>query len=200
MSVRFRLVNMLESGASGTGCRRSARSRGRGARPPRRTASRRPRRPCPSRIGSSSLGYSCGSYSRSASWMMTMSPVTAANPVRRAAPLPRLRSCRTRRHRPAAASSRKASPVPSVEQSSTTTISFSRGTAFTRERISRIVPISLYAGMTTDSFILHLGGSSEIPSSRFGFSFGLSSGPASPSPFFRIRAPPCPAGDPPPVR
>ena len=42
----------------------------------------------PAAIGSSSLGYSFGSYSRSASWTMTMSPVACLKPVRSAAPLP----------------------------------------------------------------------------------------------------------------
>ena len=42
----------------------------------------------PSAIGFTSLGYSLGSYSRSASWTMTASPVAAAKPVRSAAPFP----------------------------------------------------------------------------------------------------------------
>ena len=43
---------------------------------------------CPSRIGWISRGYSAGSYSRSASWMTTTSPVTWRTAVRTAAPLP----------------------------------------------------------------------------------------------------------------
>ena len=45
------------------------------------------------------------------------------------------------------------SRVPSVEPSSTITISFSRGTACTWRTSSRIVFASLYTGITTDSFM-----------------------------------------------
>ena len=43
----------------------------------------------PLSIGASSFGQSSGSYSRSASWMSTRSPVTCSSPVRIAAPFPR---------------------------------------------------------------------------------------------------------------
>ena len=38
--------------------------------------------------GARSLGYSFGSYSKSASWIMTSSPLAWAMPVRSAAPWP----------------------------------------------------------------------------------------------------------------
>ena len=50
----------------------------------------------PTRSASVSCGYSSGEYSRSASWMIIMSPVTAAKPRRSAAPLPPLRGWRSR--------------------------------------------------------------------------------------------------------
>ncbi len=42
----------------------------------------------PARIGASITGYSAGSYSRSASWMIATSPVISEIAVRIAAPLP----------------------------------------------------------------------------------------------------------------
>ena len=39
-------------------------------------------------MGSTNAGIWCGSYSRSASWMITMSPAAPAIPVRSAAPFP----------------------------------------------------------------------------------------------------------------
>src|SRR2546426_5179177 len=76
MSVRFRLVNMLDSRVSNrlpTACQKNSTRR---APPWKRdpyTASARP-----SRIGSSNLTSSPGSYSRSASWATTTCPVVAA--------------------------------------------------------------------------------------------------------------------------
>ena len=51
----------------------------------------------PRSTGARSFGQSSGSYSRSASWMSTRSPVTCSSPVRIAAPLPRLSVCVTTR-------------------------------------------------------------------------------------------------------
>ena len=75
-------------------------------------------RALPRSTGASSFGQSSGSYSRSASWMSTRSPVTCARPVRIAAPLPRLRSWVTTRT-VLSASWRSTSRVPSVLPSST---------------------------------------------------------------------------------
>ena len=49
----------------------------------------------PSRIGWISWGYCAGSYSRSASWTITIWPVACWKPVRRAAPLPWFLSWKT---------------------------------------------------------------------------------------------------------
>ena len=83
----------------------------------------------PSAIGASSFGYSCGSYSRSASWTMTTSPVAAANPVRSAAPLPWLRSWYNTRTLAGKVVFCRSSRVPSLEQSSTRMRSFSTATS-----------------------------------------------------------------------
>ena len=47
----------------------------------------------PSSSGPITVGYSSGSYSRSASWTITNGNVTSAKPVRSAAPLPWLTAC-----------------------------------------------------------------------------------------------------------
>jgi len=111
---------------------------------------------------------------------MTMtSPLAAASPVCKAPPLPRLRSCSSTRHwnravplttrsLPSASSSRAASAppspstcsrshsrVPSRDPSSTMTISFATPgkAATTLTRHGPMVKRSLYAGMSTVSFI-----------------------------------------------
>ena len=95
-------------------------------------------------IGASSTGYSCGSYSRSASWMITTSPVAAAMPVRRAAPLPMFFSWRMILSTKGAISLARMSRVPSLEKSSTMMISFSgTGELRTRSTMVRIVLASL---------------------------------------------------------
>jgi len=72
-------------------------------------------------------GYSAGSYSRSASWTIAMSPVMCSIAVRMAAPLPRLTGCVTTRIRGSApASSRRMSAERSVLASLTQTSSISR--------------------------------------------------------------------------
>src|SRR5436190_2812774 len=81
-------------------------------------------------------------------------PVAWRKPVRSAAPLPRFTGWYTTRSggRDAghdAAISRRASRVPSREQSSTTMISWTIGTSATRRRIWAIVEISLKHGITT---------------------------------------------------
>src|SRR5437870_5106419 len=103
-----------------------------------------------------SRGYSAGSYSRSASWMIAMSPLTCGTAALTAAPLPWLCAWKTSTRRfagvsgVAARSSSSTTRVPSVEQSSTTMISFGMGTAMTRSRRVRTVPTSLYTGTITD--------------------------------------------------
>ena len=112
----------------------------------------------PSRIGWMSPGMSRGSYSRSASWTMTMSPLAAAKPARNAAPFPMFcgcsRSCTSfeprwapglgsQRASPWSRSSASSSRLPSVEPSSTSTSSLSKSTATTRWTISRNVATSL---------------------------------------------------------
>src|SRR5437867_1141151 len=114
-------------------------------------------------MGARSLGYSAGSYSRSASWTRTMSPVASRKPRRRAAPFPWFPSWKrtrisffssavpSRRVSARSASSRRRnSRVPSVDPSSTTRISLGMATAWTRWRISGRVRRSLYTGTTTD--------------------------------------------------
>src|SRR5579859_6278434 len=54
---------------------------------------------CPFRIGVSSCVYSAGSYSRSASWMMTYRPRASLSAVRTADPLPALTRCLSARTR-----------------------------------------------------------------------------------------------------
>ncbi len=83
-------------------------------------------------MGRISLGYSSGSYSRSASCTMTSSPVAAAKPVRSAAPLPWLRSWYSTVTLAGNAVRCRSSRVPSVEQSSTSTMSLSTATRCTR--------------------------------------------------------------------
>ena len=96
-----------------------------------------------------SRGYSDGSYSRSASWMMTMSPVTRPMAARTAAPFPRFRGRKSSVRRlsgvsgMAAWTSSSAVGVPSVEPSSTTMISFGMRTAMTRSSSVRTVATSL---------------------------------------------------------
>src|SRR4051812_23317931 len=106
----------------------------------------------PRKIGASSLGQSSGSYSRSASWIRTRSPVTCSRPVRIAAPLPRLAVCFT--------TLTVESPswlstcwVPSELPSSTITNSRSTGssTARIRRMISTTVVRSLNTGTITES-------------------------------------------------
>jgi hypothetical protein len=72
--------------------------------------------------------------------------------VRRAAPLPWLRSCRCRRIRcSAAAAFVKTSNVPSVEQSSTNTTSATHGCASTSFRTASTVARSLKTGTITET-------------------------------------------------
>src|SRR5262245_47326907 len=103
-------------------------------------------------IGASNFGQSFGSYSRSASWISTRSPVTCSRPVRIAAPFPRLRSWRTTRT-VLSASWLSTSRVPSLLPSSTSTNSRSSGmsTARIRRTISATVLRSSYTGTMTDS-------------------------------------------------
>ena len=88
-----------------------------------------------------------------------MSPLTAANPARSAAPLPPLCGCSSSVNPSSRCSACRLSRVPSVEQSSTTMSSSRSGTASTRRMISSIVSRSLNAGMTTDSSGSASGGS-----------------------------------------
>ena len=106
----------------------------------------------PSRTGPRRRGISCGSYSRSASWITTHSPEAAAIPVCSAAPFPEFRSCsRNRSIRPLRARRSRIVRVVSFEPSSTTISSI--GTPIsaprTRSTIVSIVASSLYAGITT---------------------------------------------------
>src|SRR5262245_9445169 len=82
--------------------------------------------------------------------MTTRSPVTAANPLRRAEPLPAL-ACRSSLNPSSFASRSRISPEPSFDPSSTTMSSMRSGTASTRRMISSTVVRSLYTGMTTDN-------------------------------------------------
>src|SRR5438309_1240767 len=87
MSVRFRLVNMLETSVRKlfpTACQKNRTRRGPPWKREPYTASARP-----SLMGASRRGSSAGSYSRSASWATITLPVAAAIPVLSAAPLPR---------------------------------------------------------------------------------------------------------------
>jgi hypothetical protein len=97
-----------------------------------------------STMGARILGYSFGSYSRSASWMITTSPVAALMPVRSAAPLPWFTSCSSSWSMRPASSPFSRSRVPSREQSSTTMISLSgHGEACTASRMRWMVATSL---------------------------------------------------------
>ena len=96
-------------------------------------------------------GYSSGEYSRSASWIIIMSPVTAAKPRRSAAPLPPLRGWRSRMKPSSFCSRSRIAGVPSVDTSSTTISSMRILTARTRRMISSTVSCSLYTGITTES-------------------------------------------------
>src|SRR3954469_17722812 len=112
----------------------------------------------PRRIGASISGYSAGSYSRSASWMMIRSPVARRMPSVTAAPLPMfcgwntgviIEGCWPAR-------SPMISRDPSVEPSSTSSTSRSiepRSTASTRRTDSVSVPRSLKTGTMMLSFI-----------------------------------------------
>src|SRR5438034_5346066 len=85
MSVRFRLVNMLETSVRKlfpTACQKNRTRRGPPWKREPYTASARP-----SLMGASRRGSSAGSYSRSASWATITLPVAAAIPVLSAAPL-----------------------------------------------------------------------------------------------------------------
>ena len=86
MSVMFRSLSMFDSSVSALfsiWCQKNSARRGVPMkRDPNVTSA------IPSTIGWMTRGRSCGSYSRSASWMTTMSPVAAAKPARSAAPLP----------------------------------------------------------------------------------------------------------------
>ena len=139
MSVRFRLVNMFESSVRKRFADRVPEERTRRGLPMKREP--KTTSACPSRIGWMSRGYSRGSYSRSASWMTTMSPVACPKPVRSAAPLPWFRSWQARPRAVVGRVRRLARDTPRArracrpcEQSSTTMISFASGTARTRSR------------------------------------------------------------------
>ncbi len=93
-------------------------------------------RALPRSTGLSSLGQSSGSYSRSASCTRTYSPVACSNPVRTAAPLPRLWSCMTMRT-VLSPSWRSTSRVPSLLPSSTTMISRSTPSGSSTARMRR---------------------------------------------------------------
>src|SRR5712691_283963 len=110
-------------------------------------------RALPLSTGASSFGQSSGSYSRSASWISTRSPVTAPSPVRTAAPLPRLCGWNTTRT-VLSPSWDRTSRVPSSLPSSTITISRSigRSTPRIRRTTSATVFRSLKTGTMTDSF------------------------------------------------
>ena len=123
--------------ASGGGCPAGARSSGPDARSCRRSASRRRRPRGRTRSGRSSSGYSAGSYSRSASWMIRISPRAASSAVRTARPLPRFFGCRITRTPSRPSQARSFSRVPSVEPSSTTTTLLLRGLARRRAGGSR---------------------------------------------------------------
>ena len=97
-----------------------------------------------------------GSYSRSASWMIMMSPVASRSPRATAAPLPRFFSCSMTRtpclplvlREDLACAVRR--PVVHDDE-----LAFEAAevTLSTRLMISRIVRRSLKAGMTIDSFM-----------------------------------------------
>src|SRR5579885_3425948 len=94
--------------------------------------------------------------------MMQNSPVACARAVRTAAPLPRLRSCRTSRITPGAraAIASTISTEPSVEPSSTTTISrlipASSGAASTLSSRGAMNSSSLYSGTRIESLEAHM--------------------------------------------
>ena len=97
-----------------------------------------------STIGWMSWGYSAGSYSRSASWTMTIWPVACAEAGAERGALALVDLVVDDLQVAVACSiSRRISRVPSVEQSSTTMISLRIGTARTRRRISWMVFFSL---------------------------------------------------------
>ena len=79
--------------------------------------------------------------------MRITAPRAPAKPRRSAAPLPQLRSCRKTRTPPPSSHRASRSRVPSVEPSSTTTISLSNGTACTRFSSSSTAARSLYTGI-----------------------------------------------------
>ena len=126
----------------------------------RGTASRRRRRPCPRGSARAAPGTRPGRTPGRRPGRSRRRRVTSASPVRSAAPLPWFFPWKTTRsvfsaspgQPPAAASSRASSRVPSVEQSSTTMISFSSGTARTCSRSCGKKARSLYSGITTESF------------------------------------------------
>ncbi len=101
------------------------------------------------------LGMSRGSYSRSASWTMMMSPVASVKPRRSAAPLPWFFSWKStlsslrffglppRKSTPFSASCWRNSRLPSLEQSSTSTSCLGKSTAMQRVSSSARVGISL---------------------------------------------------------
>src|SRR3954452_324877 len=105
----------------------------------------------PRRIGRSRRGQSSGSYSRSASWISTSSPRTCSSPVRIAAALPRLAGWRTSWTVESSMAVR-IWVVPSVDPSSTTTISRSTGSSTRRMRRSTSATVlrSLYTGTMTE--------------------------------------------------
>ena len=134
----------------------SARSRARGARRCRRSASRTPRRRGPPRSAAITRSrYSRGSYSRSASCTThDLAAWRAAKPERRAAPLPRFASCSTSCELDRATRSTRAgaSRVPSLEASSTTITSLlATSEASTDSTRVRSVLASLKQGMTIET-------------------------------------------------
>src|SRR4051812_2881997 len=101
-------------------------------------------------MGCRRLGKSAGSYSRSASRMVSSSPLASLMPRRSAAPLPWFCGWRMRRTRCDSTMSLMVSRQPSVEPSSTTRISVVMGisTISSRSRAMRKVSRSLYTGIT----------------------------------------------------
>src|ERR1700682_1471790 len=98
------------------------------------------------------IWYSSGSYSRSASWMITSGAVTDSTAVRIAAPLPRFAAWRWTLTLRSLRKRSATSNVPSADPSSTTTSCWTQGCRRTRWRTRPRVGASLKAGTITARF------------------------------------------------
>src|ERR1700736_2943156 len=128
------------------------------------------------------IWYSSGSYSRSASWMITSGAVTDSTAVRIAAPLPRFTAWRWTLTLRSLRKRSATSNVPSADPSSTTTSCWTHGCRRTRWRTRPRVGASLKAGTITARFasiLLQLTPPAKIcsrPGDRFGHPEPLSLG------------------------